>query len=123
MASLWRTLTFTWRGQEHSFTPSLDLLNLIESRGVNLMQLAQALSSNSGALLVQGCRAFAAILNAAGVKETADTVYLRFTTDAQRGGDARVRMMEDRASLALAFISAVIPEVDPAPNPEAPDPT
>jgi len=107
--SVFREVSFQWRGETLSVVPDIALLRRIKGRGVNNLRLAHecmTVGPDPSELAV----ALSAFLHAAGKRVSEDDAY------ADLVGDDHAAVL----SFQEAYVQAVVPNIDLGKKPEAP---
>lgn len=108
--SVFRELSFTFKGETVTFTPDLALLTRIEDMGINTTRMATA-CINGGVQIPKLAIAMSAVMGTAGKPTSAEDCYAFLA-----GGGEVVEIQ----SFQRAFTQAVLPSVDFGKKPEAP---
>jgi len=107
--SVFREVSFQWRGREVTVTPDIALLRRIKGRGINNLRLAHECMS-VGPDPSELAIALSAFLAAAGIRAAEDECYGDLV-----GADHAAVM-----SFQEAYVQAVVPNVDLGKKPKAP---
>lgn len=81
MASIFKEFEIGFKGQQYTSTITMDLINKIESRGVNIYQLAVSIEEGGIPPLSLIATMYATILQSCGANVTPDEVWLDINGD------------------------------------------
>jgi hypothetical protein len=113
--SVFRSKTITWDGVEYSFTPSLNMLRRIESRGINLLQCANGfLTGNMQIAMAADC-VWRFLQEAMGKDApSGEDVYGWMVYASGQDRDAYDKVVWE-------IVSTILPDVNLGKKPEAPE--
>lgn len=101
MASIFKPITITWGGEEHTIKPTYAMIQKIEGQGVSIAGIVNR-SQKGETPFSQVALVLSVLLQSAGVKVTAEQVYLELF----RGSQAQL------SEIVLIVSTAFFPEAE-----------